>query len=169
MPRIEATRVVPVPIEVAFAVSQSHGAVRLRWDPFIHDQRLMNAVRPDTGVRTQTTSRHRLRMVSEYTSFRPPHRVGMKMVRGPWFLGAFGGGWTFTTDGPSDRPTTMATVTTVATWRYTFTVRPHWLRPIGNPVGSWLLRRDIEARISAFASACLDPGVVVDALAQARH
>lgn len=162
MPRIEATRHIPVPIEVAFAVSQSHGELRLRWDPFIHDQRLIDATRPDTGVRTVTTSRHRLRMVSEYTSFRPPDRVGMKMVDGPWFLGAFGGGWMFASDGSGERPET------IATWRYTFTVRPRWLRPIGNRIGSMLLRRDIEARIGAFAAACLDPGIVVAAVAQSR-
>jgi len=33
--------------------------------------------------------RHRLRMVSQYTSFRPPTQVGMEMVEGPWFFDNF--------------------------------------------------------------------------------
>lgn len=151
MPRIEATAVVPVPPDVAFAVSQTHGEVRYRWDPFVHRQSLIDAARPGRGVRTETISRHRIRMVSEYTSFRPPEQVGMKMVEGPWFFQSFGGGWIFKPEGGSS---------TVATWRYTFTIRPAVLRPIADRIGSWLLGHDINKRINAYAAACLDPIVV---------
>ncbi|MFN3218570.1 MAG: SRPBCC family protein [Acidimicrobiales bacterium] len=88
-----------------------------------------------------------------YVSFRRPTQVGMKMVEGPWFFESFGGGWSFAAvDGG-----------TKATWRYTFTVRPSWLARVADPIGIRLLRKDIEARIAAFARACEDP-VVLDAV-----
>ncbi len=151
MPRIEATIHVPVTPDIAFAVSQTTGETRLRWDPFIHAQQLLDgAVAPAKGVRTETVSKHRLRMVSEYVSFKPPTQVGMRMVEGPWFFASFGGGWSFAMaeDGGTN-----------ATWRYTFAVKPAWLAPIADLIGSRLLQRDIDARIAAFAKGCTDPEV----------
>ena len=84
MPRVEATIEVPVSAADAFAMSQSQGDVRFAWDNFLVEQHLMHgAERPDKGVQTFSRSKHRLTMVSEYTSFRPPNQVGMKMVEGP--------------------------------------------------------------------------------------
>ncbi|MEM9468096.1 MAG: SRPBCC family protein [Actinomycetota bacterium] len=157
MPRIEASVVVPVPVATAFAVSQTQGEIRYRWDPFVRSQRLLDgAEAPGKGVRTETRSRHGLRMVSQYTSFRPPNQVGMKMVEGPWFFATMGGGWIF---GALDDDTTEAT------WRYTFTIRPRILRPIAEPIGRWLLGRDIRRRIAGFAEGCVDPVVVEAATA----
>nr|BFE76848.1 hypothetical protein GCM10020092_101490 [Actinoplanes digitatis] len=114
MPVVEATIVVPVPPDVAFAVSQTTAPVRYRWDPFVREQHFVDgATRPGKGVRTFTRSRHGISMVSEYVSFQPPTNVGMKMVRGPWFFEMFGGGWRFAA--APGRPGH-----TVATWRYNF-------------------------------------------------
>lgn len=158
MPRIEATRRVDVGIESAFALSQSQGEVRYAWDPFVHEQHLLDgAARPDRGVRTRTTSKYRLSMISEYTSFRAPTQVGMKMVDGPWFFSAFGGGWSFKEAGAEG---------TDATWRYTFTIRPAWLAPIADRIGKVVLGRDIDRRLAAFAEGCADPDLVARAEAQ---
>lgn len=149
MPRVESSVVVPVSPSLAVAVSQTHGELRLRWDPFIRSQKI-DAERPAKGVRTTTVSRHRLGMVSEYVSFRAPHQVGMKMVKGPWFFESFGGGWSFAEVDEGTR----------ATWRYTFSIRPKWLSPIADGIGVRLLQRDIDARIAAWAAACQDPEIV---------
>lgn len=142
----------------AFAVSQTTRELRLSWDPFIREQHLLDgAVRPGKGVQTSTMSKHRLRMVSEYTSYRPPTQVGMKMVKGPRFFASFGGGWSFAAVGAGS---------TDAIWRYTFTIRPLWLAKVANPIGVWLLGRDIGARIGAFGAACADPSIVADAMEQ---
>ena len=70
MPVVSAEVVVPVSPDVAFAVSQTTGATRLRWDPFIRDQHLMDgAERPGKGVRTFTRSRHGFSTVSRYVSY----------------------------------------------------------------------------------------------------
>lgn len=61
MPRIEATVEVPLPVDLAFRLSQSQGELRYRWDPFVHSQRLLDGAElPDRGVRTLTRSRHGL-------------------------------------------------------------------------------------------------------------
>lgn len=158
MPRIEATATVEVGVDAAFAVSQSQQEVRYAWDPFVRDQRLLDGVvHPGRGVRTRTVSRHRLTMVSEYTSFRPPSQVGMKMVEGPWFFSSFGGGWSFRELGPE---------ATEATWRYTFAIHPAWLAPVADRIGRVMLQRDIDRRLAGFAAACTDSALVARAVAQ---
>ncbi len=154
MPQVTSQTWVPVPPDTAFAVSQTTGEVRLRWDPFIRHQHLIDADRPAKGVRTLTRARVGPRMVSEYVAYRPPTSVGMTMVTGPWFFEAFGGGWRFV-------PETRGAVDgTKAVWKYTYTVRPAWLRLLAEPIGQWLLGREIRARIAAFARACEDPVVL---------
>ena len=77
MPVVEASIVVPVPPDVAFAVSQTTGETRYRWDPFVRSQHFVDgATRPGKGVRTFTRSRHGLTMISEYVSYNPPSNVG---------------------------------------------------------------------------------------------
>ena len=154
MPQVSAAEWVPVAPDVAFAVSQTTGEVRLRWDPFIRHQHLVDAERPAAGVRTVTRARLGPRMVSEYVSYRPPTSVGMTMVTGPWFFETFGGGWRFT---PAERDGVAGTR---AVWKYTYAVRPAWLQPVAEPIGQWLLGREIRDRIAAFARACTDPAVL---------
>jgi hypothetical protein len=149
VPVIEADVIVPVPPEIAFAVSQTTGAVRYRWDPFVREQHFEHgATRPAKGVQTFTRSRHGLRMISEYVSYAPPTNVGMKMVSGPWFFEMFAGGWRFAPIGDGTQ--------TRATWRYSFRCRPRLLRPLAHPLGRWLLGRDIRRRIAGFAAGCDD-------------
>lgn len=154
MPRVESTVMVPLPPDRAFALSQTYGELRYRWDPFVREQRLLDgATAAGKGVRTWTRSRHRLTMVSEYVTFRPPTQVGMKMVTGPPFFKSFSGGWNFSPAGDDG-------TSTQATWRYNFTIRPGWLAPVADRIGVWVLGRDIRRRLDAFAAACADPEIV---------
>lgn len=155
MPLVESSVVVPVDPATAFAVSQTTGAARLRWDPFISRQHFLDgATAPGKGVRTMTRHRSGLRMVSEYVSYRPPTAVGMKMVSGPWFFANLGGGWRFTPEGEG---------ATRAVWRYNFSCRPAWLAPVAERIGSVVLGRDIDRRITGFAAGCADPEVLAAA------
>ena len=152
MPQVSASVVVPLDPATAFAVSQTTGALRLSWDPFIREQHFLHgATAPDKGVQTLTKARVGPSMVSEYVSFRPPTNVGMTMVTGPWFFASFGGGWRFkaTADGGTE-----------AVWKYTYSIRPTWLRFIAEPIGQWLLGREIRARINAYAKACTNRDVL---------
>lgn len=154
MPQVTAEEWVPVDPDTAFAVSQTTGELRLRWDPFIRKQHLIDADRPATGVRTWTRARVGPKMVSEYRSYRPPTSVGMTMVSGPWFFESFGGGWRFT---PEERDGVAGTR---AVWKYTYRVRPAFLRRVAEPIGQWLLGREIRARIAAFGRACRNPEIL---------
>ncbi len=101
MPQVRVEAWVPVSPNEAFGVSQTTGEVRLRWDPFIREQRFLGgATAPGKDVRTFTRARVGLSMVSRYVSYNPPSNVGMTMVTGPWFFEQFGG------DGGS-RPTAL--------------------------------------------------------------
>lgn len=157
MPQVTAEAWVPVLPETAFAVSQTTGEVRLSWDPFIRHQHLIEADRPAKGVRTLTKARVGPTMISQYVSYRPPTSVGMTMVSGPWFFDSFGGGWRFV---PEERGGVAGTK---AVWKYTYAVKPAFLRPVAEPIGQWLLGREIRARIAAFARACENPDVVAAA------
>jgi hypothetical protein len=153
VPVVEAVVVVPVPPEVAFAVSQATGELRYRWDTFVRKQYLLDgATGPGKGVRTFTRSRHGLVMISEYVSYAPPTNVGMRMVRGPWFFEMMAGGWRFA---PGTQPGH-----TVATWRYHFRTRPAFIRPVADRLGRWLLGRDIRRRILGYAQGCCDPVIL---------
>lgn len=154
MPQVRAQVWVPVAPDLAFAVSQTTGPTRLSWDPFLRSQHLVDAERPAKDVRTVTRARVGPRMTSRYVSYRPPTSVGMTMEHGPWFFASFGGGWRFVPE------TRDGVAGTWASWKYTYTIRPMLLRPVAEPMGQWLLGREIQARIAAFARACVDPEVV---------
>lgn len=157
MPVVESSVIVPVPPDLAFAVSQTTGEIRMRWDVFIREQRLLDgATVPAAGVRTLTVSRRGLRMVSEYVSYRPPTSVGMKVTRLPWFFEKLGGGWRFA---PYEGGGTLAT------WKYNFSCRPRLIAPIAEWIGVRLIRHDIDRRIAGFARGCSDPVVLAAARA----
>ena len=152
MPVVESSLTVPVSIDVAFAVSQTTGDVRMRWDPFIRSQRLLDgAAVPGKGVRTLTVHRLGFRMISEYVSYHPPTNVGMKMLDGSWFFERLGGGWRFTA---------VDADTTQAIWKYNFSCKPKWLAPLAERIGAVILQRDIDKRIAGFARGCADPVVI---------
>ncbi|MGJ3192001.1 type II toxin-antitoxin system RatA family toxin [Paenarthrobacter sp. FR1] len=157
MPQVRAERFIRLDPATAFALSQTTGEFRLKWDPFISSQGFLDGARAaGKGVRTRTVSRLGLKMVSEYVSYVPPKNVGMTMVSGPWFFENFGGGWRFTPDDGGTR----------AVWKYTFSCRPAFLKPVAERMGSLLLGREIERRIEAFARACEDPALVAELKAQ---
>lgn len=154
MPVVESSVVVPVEPALAFAVSQTSGEIRSRWDTFIREQRYLDgATQAAKGVRTLTVSRRGARMTSEYVSFQPPTSVGMKVLDGPWFFEKLGGGWRFS---PHENGT-------LAVWKYNFSCRPAIIRWPAERIGAWLTKRDIDRRIAGFARGCVDPVVVTAA------
>jgi ribosome-associated toxin RatA of RatAB toxin-antitoxin module len=128
MPIVEHTVSVIAPIEDVFDLSQSY-ELRLEWDPFVRSQRPFGgAERAAKGVLTETVSRHGLRMVTEYLTFRRPTLVGMKMVEGPSIFRTFSGSWRF-----SEHPEGRVEVS----FRYNFTCSPKLLAPVTERIGTW--------------------------------
>ncbi len=130
VPTVEHTATVAVAIEDAFDLSQSYG-LRLEWDPFVKSQRLLNdATVAGKGVRTLTRSRHGLRMISEYLTFRRPDSVAMKMIEGPMIFRLFSGAWQFKR---------VDEGRTLVIFKYHFACRPAWLAGVVHPIGRWFL------------------------------
>lgn len=151
MPQVSAEAIVPVDAATAFAISQTTGEVRLRWDRFIREQHFLDgATEAAKDVRTFTRQRFGLSMVSRYVSYAPPTHVGMVMERGPWFFQALGGGWRFS----------AVEGGTLASWKYTFTCRPRWLAPVAEWVGMRVLGAEIRRRLDGFVEGCGDPLVL---------
>jgi len=150
-----------------FALAGSY-SVRLEWDPFVQDQRLIGADQPGRGVRTWTRSRHRLTMVTEYVTYRRPNLMGMRMVQGPPLFRTFSGSWHFT-DAPTTPPRLDAAPGGEAgprcdiVFRYRFECRPSWLQWLTHPIGRWYLGRDIDRRLAAFVRSAEDPAIVARA------
>lgn len=114
MPQVRAERFIRLDPESAFELSQTTGQFRLKWDPFISAQGIVDgATRAGKGVRTRTV-------------------------------------WRFTPDDGGTR----------AVWKYTFSCRPALLKRPAELIGAWLLGREIERRIEAFARACEDQALL---------
>ncbi len=153
MPVVSSEAYVPVDPATAFAVSQTTGAVRRRWDRFISEQHFLDgAVSAGKGVRTHTRQRFGLSMTSRYVSYAPPTHVGMVMEDGPWFFAKMGGGWRFA---PADDGAGA-----IATWKYNFACRPAWLAPLAEWIGVRVLGFEIRRRLDGFVAGCSDPEVL---------
>jgi ribosome-associated toxin RatA of RatAB toxin-antitoxin module len=138
MPMVEGAIVIDAPAAGLFALSQDY-ALRRAWDPFVRDMRFLGgATEAGQGVRVWVRAWTGLTMEVEFTGFRPPTSVAMRMRRGPWFLDRFAGTWLF-------KP--RAAGGTEVTFRYSFTVRGRYLRPLLGPIITRVFRRDVRARL----------------------
>lgn len=151
MPVVSAEAVVAVDPATAFAISQTTGELRRRWDPFISEQHFLDgADAPGKDVRTFTRQRLGFRMVSRYVSYSAPTNVGMVMESGPWFFTKLGGGWRFT----------AVPEGTAVVWKYNFSCRPAWLAPMAEWIGTRVLGFEIRRRLAGFVRGCADPEVL---------
>jgi uncharacterized protein YndB with AHSA1/START domain len=151
MPIVFGSIVIDAPAEKLFALSQDY-ALRRRWDPFVRDMRFLDgAAEARKGVRVWVRAWTGLTMEVEFTSFRPPNSVAMKMLRGPWFLGQFAGTWLF-----RSRPDGQTEVT----FRYFMTAKHRWLRPLLDPLVALLFRRDVQARLRSLKYAVEHDGLL---------
>lgn len=73
------------------------------------------------------------------------------MVSGPWFFRTFAGGWHFTDHGDGS---------CTATWRYRFETQPRFVALLADPIGRWVLQRDLDRRLAGFVAGCGDPEVL---------
>ena len=138
MPIIESTIRVKASAEDLFALSQDYG-LRTAWDPFTKEMRFLNgATEAKAGAQVWVRAWNGLTMTVEYTSVKPPRSVAMKMIRGPFLFEKFAGTWLYeeNVNGETD-----------VTFRYSHQTRGRWLRWLLQPMVSWLLKRDVNARL----------------------
>ena len=148
---VEGSILINAPAAGLFALSQDY-ALRRCWDPFVRDMRFGGeATEAGKGVRVWVRAWTGLTMEVEFTSFRPPTSVAMKMARGPWFFRQFAGTWLFR-QRADDR--------TEVTFRYFFTVRGRWLAPFIEPLIAWLFRRDVRGRLQGLKRGAEESGLL---------
>ena len=108
-----------------FWLMQDYG-VRLEWDPFLIEARMVDGAEPGRGARAWCVDRRRRGMETEYVSFKPPERVAVRMTKGPWMFRSFAGAWIYA---PTDLGTRV-------TFKYHVEARPR----IGR-LSDWVLER----------------------------
>jgi ribosome-associated toxin RatA of RatAB toxin-antitoxin module len=151
MPKVEDSILIDAPAAGLFALSQDY-TLRRAWDPFVRAMRFCaGATEAGKGVRVWVWAWSGLSMEVEFTSFRPPTSVAMKMVRGPWFFRQFAGTWLFQprTDGQTE-----------VTFRYSFAARGRRLARFIEPMIAWLLLRDIRGRLHGLKRGADEDGLL---------
>jgi hypothetical protein len=116
---------------------------RLDWDPFLQEARLLDGAEAAVGVTARCTARRGfggLTMDTVYVSFDRPRVAAVKMTRGPALLDSFAA---------TLRQDELASGLTRVTYRFNFSTRPRWLRPILDAVAAALFLRETRQRLKA--------------------
>lgn len=151
MPKVEGSIIIDAPAASLFALSQDY-VLRRAWDPFVRDMRFRGgATEAGKGVRVWVRAWTGLTMDVEFTSFRPPSSVAMKMVRGPWIFRQFAGTWLFNQ---------MADGQTKVIFRYFFAARGHCLARFTEPIMTWMFRRDVRSRLQGLKCGAEENGLL---------
>jgi ribosome-associated toxin RatA of RatAB toxin-antitoxin module len=135
---VEADLLIRAPQIELFALAQDYD-LRLKWDPFLRDMKFRDgATRAAVGVRVWVKAHNGFTMEIEYTTLKAPEVVAMKMIHGPFFFKQFAGTWRFKTldSGPVQ-----------VTFRYAFTTRWAFFRPLVDPVIYRIFLHDIRGRL----------------------
>ena len=79
-------------------------------------------------------------MDTVYVSFERPRVAAVRMTRGPFLLESFAA---------SIRQDEARRGVTRVTYRFNFTTRPAWLRPILEPIAASLFLREVRSRLAS--------------------
>lgn len=150
MPTFERSILVKADAAALFDLMQDYDR-RLAWDPFLREARLVDATASGIGVRAWCVDQRGRGMETEYVSFDRPHRVAVKMTRGPWMFRKFAGAWIY--------EPVEAGVTRVI-FKYHVEARLRFGR-LGDMVLARVFAREMDDRLRALARAVADdPGLL---------
>jgi ribosome-associated toxin RatA of RatAB toxin-antitoxin module len=137
MPNFQHSVEIRAKREDIFDLTQNYD-LRLSWDPFLKEARLLGGSAAGVGARAWCVARNGLGMETEYVSFKRPEVTAIKMTKGPAVFRSFAGSWRFDESGPNS---------TRVTFRYNFSTRPEWLRFIAGPILRAVLSRVNRKRL----------------------
>jgi ribosome-associated toxin RatA of RatAB toxin-antitoxin module len=150
MPTFERSALVRADAAALFDLMQDYDR-RLKWDPFLREARLLGATAAGLGVRAWCVDQRGRGMETEYVSFDRPHRVAVKMTRGPWIFRKFAGAWIYE---PVEDGLTRVT------FKYHVEARVRFGR-LGDAVLARVFAREMDARLKALARAVEDDPTLV--------
>lgn len=117
---------------------------RLEWDPFLREARVLDgADRAGLGVKVRCTARNGFAgfsMDTVYVSFERPRVAAVKMMSGPLILQSFAA---------SLGQAEIEPGITRVTYRFNFSTRPRWLRPVADRLAAALFLRETRQRLVA--------------------
>lgn len=162
---LEASAIISLSPDEAFALAHTLGADRVAWDSHVEKRMMLRDARQlDRGVQVFERVRDGRRVILQYDVWFPGQLSSNRMVKGPFWLADYGEGWHFTeVEGG-----------TKVTWKITYR---HAARALGSPVGSLMkftFRAELDQRMADFVAASLDADLVRDAVSgalpkHARH
>lgn len=140
MPQLEASVIVPLPVDEAFALAHTVGEAR-SWDPgVIRSEYIRGASAPVVGAHFFTKTPGGRRMILELRVVHAPLASAAEMVKGPNWLTSFGEGWRFeAVEGG-----------TKATWKFAYKLAsPVFASTLGAATKP-VFERELQERTAAF-------------------
>lgn len=162
---LEATAVVPLTLDEAFALAHTLGDDRTSWDNSVEKRMLLrDSTRLGLGAHVFERVRNGRRVILEYDVWYPGQVSSARMVKGPFWLGDYGEGWHFSGVDGGTR------VTAKVTYR-------HAAKLLEAPVGAAMkfsFRTELDARMDDYINAARDIELVRRAVSSdlplhARH
>lgn len=140
MPQLEASVIVPLPVEEAFALAHTVGEAR-SWDPgVVRSEYIRGADAPVVGAHYFTKTPGGRRMILELRVVHAPLVSAAEMVKGPNWLSSFGEGWRFE----------ALESGTKATWKFTYKLAsPLFASTIGAATKP-VFEHELQQRAEAF-------------------
>lgn len=117
---------------------------RLEWDTLLEEARLADGFQV-AGLHATSVCKGRgflgsIAMKTDYVSFREPEVAAVRMVNRPPFFASFAA---------SIRHHDLAAGRSRIEYRYSFTARPRWLRPLLHPAMQLIFRFETQRRLRA--------------------
>ncbi|PPF46806.1 hypothetical protein C5B85_00485 [Pseudoclavibacter sp. AY1F1] len=140
MPQLEASVIVPLSVDDAFALAHTLGEAR-SWDPgVVRSEYIRGASSPATGAHFFTKTPSGRRMILELRVVHAPLVSAAEMVKGPSWLTSFGEGWRFeAVDGG-----------TKATWKFTYKLASPVFSSTLGAATKPVFERELRERAAAF-------------------
>ena len=124
--------------DLVFLLAQDYD-LRLDWDPFLKDISFVSENNDlARGLQVWVKAHNNMEMTVEYTNYKYPEHVSMKMINGPFIFKKFSGLWQF--DEIDDQ-------TTCVLFKYSIT--PILILKPGSLIIKWILSRDMRKRLKA--------------------
>ncbi|WP_424463069.1 SRPBCC family protein [Pseudoclavibacter helvolus] len=140
MPQLEASVIVPLSVDDAFALAHTVGPAR-SWDPgVVRSEFIRGATAPAAGAHYFTKTPGGRRMILELRVVHAPFVSAAEMVKGPAWLTSFGEGWRFeAVEGG-----------TKASWKFTYKLAsPVFASTLGAATKP-MFERELQGRAAAY-------------------